>query len=103
LPVEFAFTTQAREDIRDIFEFLLAESPRAADAVLTRFDIAVERLCDHPHIGPLAPETGSSALRRLSIQPYVIYYSADDDLIRIMRILHSARSIDSTVFEAFFK
>lgn len=103
MPAEFAFTLEAREDIRSIFEFILVENPRAADAVLTRFDVAVERLCDHPHIGPLAPETGSSSLRRLSIQPYVIYYSASDDLIRIMRILHSARSVDNTVFEAFFK
>ncbi|MBL0936625.1 MAG: type II toxin-antitoxin system RelE/ParE family toxin [Rhizobiaceae bacterium] len=94
----FIFAADARHDLATITDFLISANPRAAEAFVARTEKAVRTLGDHPHLGPLAPETGRPAIRRLSIPPYIIYYRAQGDVIQVVRLLHSSREIDEKLF-----
>lgn len=65
--------------------------PDAASRLLERIDTTLARLADHPHLG--RPNgTRHRALRRFTVQPYILFYQPLADGIRLVRVLHGARN-----------
>jgi addiction module RelE/StbE family toxin len=83
--------TQAALDDRDaIFDYIEADSPRAAVAVDERIEAAVQRLVDHPESGRPGRVDGTRELV-MSRAPYILPYRISGDTVRILRVLHGAR------------
>ena len=77
-------------DRETIFDYLEADSPRAAILIDDRIEAQVELLIDTPEIGRPGRIEGT---RELVIQrtPYIVAYRIDRDTVRILRVLHGAQ------------
>lgn len=87
----------AAADIADIWDYIAEDSPAQADAWVDRLDSKLKLLANHPLMGR-AREELFEGMRSLPIGRYVIFYVPLDDGIDLVRVLHSARDID-TLFD----
>lgn len=94
-----ALKPQADRDITTHFEYIAKDNLEAAirfyEATFRAFDV----LQTNPHIGP-SRDFENPQLKDIRIwfvrgfEKYLIFYRAKDDLVEIVRLLHSARDID---------
>ena len=77
-------------DREAIFDYIWADSPRAAATVDHRIETQLENLLQAPEMGRLGRIAGT---RELVIQrtPYIAAYRISDGTIRVLRILHGAQ------------
>lgn len=98
--------SKGREDILRQYEYYLLEE--AVEEVAERFLFSIEstikQLCKHPHIG--SPRSFSNnllqGLRSWPVDGFEairIYYIAGADELRILRILHGKRDVESLFSE----
>jgi toxin ParE1/3/4 len=82
---DYAFADRDR-----IFDYVEAQSPKAATSVDERLDAATRRLVDFPESGRPGRIAGTRELvvRRT---PFVIAYKLTLDAIVILRVLHGAQ------------
>jgi plasmid stabilization system protein ParE len=83
------FTPRARDDLREILEYIAKESPAAADPCAERFSMPPHS--SRPHLGirnAKAPELRSRLVPRY---PYRIHYLVEDADVWIIHIRHPAR------------
>jgi len=85
---------RARQDLIDIWQFVAQSNPEAADALLDAIDVKCNLLGEHPYLGP-SKEDIRPGLRYLVIGQYVSLYKVDKDAVRIVRVLHARRDLDS--------
>lgn len=87
--IDLLRTPEATRDRDEIYDFIEADKPAAA--------LALDELCaekagrrgDHPGLGRLGRVTGIRAL--VAHQNYIVVYDVVGDLVRVLRVLHSAR------------
>jgi toxin ParE1/3/4 len=91
------YTVRARRDLIDIWQEVSEVNPAAADDLYNRLEARVEILRRFPQSGPLRPEIAPEA-RVLIELPYLILYRIIPAGVQIVRVLHGARNIDSTLF-----
>jgi len=90
--VEINWTDQAIEDIENIAQFIVQDSPRYAKIQVQRFLTRVDILQTQPKLGRIVPEVGEDQLRELIQGNYrIIYRIVTDSLIDILTIHHSRR------------
>lgn len=73
-----------------IFDYIEADSPRAAEEIDDRIRAAVENLVQFPLMGRIGRIDG---IRELVIPrtPYIAAYRSNGEMIRILRVLHGAQ------------
>jgi toxin ParE1/3/4 len=73
-----------------IFDYIEADSPRAAARIDDQIEAQVDRLIKLPEIGRPGRLAGT---RELVIQrtPYIAAYVIEDDIVRVLRVLHGAQ------------
>ena len=85
------FTPRARDDLREIMDFIAKEDPAAADRVGRAIFDTAALVAARPYIGirnARAPELRSRLVMRY---PYRIHYLVQDANVWIVHIRHSAR------------
>lgn len=85
------FTPRARDDLREILEYIVNENPAAADRVRRAIFDATTLIAARPYLGirnARAPELRSRLVTRY---PYRIHYFVEDANVWIIHIRHSAR------------
>ena len=95
-------TAQARRDLLKIWFDIAPENPVAAERVYDRLEARVRILEQFPEAGPARPDIADTA-RALVEPPYLILYRILPEAVQIVRVLHGARRIDSTLFSAGFE
>jgi len=83
---------EADADLDDIWEYIAARNPEAADRVLQEIQDAIRTLVPLPHQGHKRPDLSSGPLRFQRVRDYLIAYAADEDPLLVIAILHGARS-----------
>jgi addiction module RelE/StbE family toxin len=80
----------AQKDRKKIFNYIEADSPRAAADVDDYIRIQVEALMKFPEMGRPGRVNGT---RELVVHhtPYIVAYSIQKDTVRILRVLHGAQ------------
>ena len=80
----------AEADRLAIYDRIEAENPRATEVVDGRILARILTLVDLPHSGRPGRVEGT---RELSVgrTPYFLIYRIEGDIVRILRILHTAR------------
>ena len=86
--VEWSFA--ARTDLRDIFDYILTDNPRAAGDVLGQIEQAVSRLGERPGMGRPGRVEDTRELVIANL-PYVVPYAVSRNRVFILRVLHAAR------------
>jgi toxin ParE1/3/4 len=86
--LEWSLFAQADRDA--IFDYIEADSPRAAIAVDDRIRVQVEGLMQFPESGRPGRIEGTRELVVLRT-PYIAAYRIAGDTVRILRVLHGAQ------------
>lgn len=91
-------TDRADEDLIDIWTWIATDSPASADRVLDAIEARWRQLARHPFSG-MARDDIAPGIRHLVVGQYLTLYRIEDDAIRIVRVLHGRRRMDSDVVE----
>jgi len=88
-------TSQALQDLDDIWDYIAQDNVQAADKLLDQFHERFRLLSQHPQLGEQQRLLADGAYRRFVHGNYVIYYRPEENGILILRILHGARDLDA--------
>ena len=87
---------QAEKDIEDLWLYIVADNMLAADRVLDDTEAQCHLIATQPGMGHLRPDLALAPdIRSFPVGRYVIFYQTLPDGIEIVRVLHSARDLDS--------
>lgn len=83
----------AYSDLDEIFDYITAENPQAADRMLENIMQSLQRLESYPQSGaPLLERSLKKyTFRTVVIDPYIAFYRFIENKVIIYRILHGAR------------
>ena len=84
-------------DAAEIWAYIAADNPSAADRLLNYFDRIFLKLSAQPNMGKGAGKIAPN-LRVISTGSYVVFYRTTKDGIEVARIIHSARDITAEFF-----
>jgi len=91
-------SSNARDDLASILEYLADESPAIALRMVGRLETACAELSDRALMYALVPWHEDSGVRRRVVASYGIFYVVYDDHIDVLQVLHSARNADRILF-----
>ncbi|WP_018079272.1 type II toxin-antitoxin system RelE/ParE family toxin [Thiobacillus denitrificans] len=83
------WTLEAIQDRDEIYDYIEADNPAAALAIDELFSEKASRLVDLPDLGRLGRIVGTREL--VAHRHYVLVYDVVGDLVRVLRVLHTAR------------
>ena len=86
--MQIVWLPKALENLKEIKEYIEAESPKSAKMVAERIKKTVSLLQDNPHIGKPSLVDGFREIQ-VSKLPFVIPYTVIDDKIIIVRVFHT--------------
>jgi toxin ParE1/3/4 len=85
-------------DLLDIRRYLMRRNPQAAASFIQSFIATVELLSANPQIGRSRSDLGASETRSWRIKGfrnYLIFYEVLPDRLRLLRVLHGYRDLQS--------
>ena len=85
------WTDPAVSDLDSIHEYIARDSEVYADSVLSEIFDAVDRLEFFSESGRSVPELDEQRTREIIVGSYRVMYDMQDDVIRILTVLHGAR------------
>ena len=87
MPNKIRQRQQAQADLDAIWDYIAADNPSAADALLERIGNILRMLADNPRAGRERPELAAS-LRSFPVGNYIVFYLPLPDGINVVRILN---------------
>lgn len=85
-------TDAAKQDQLEIWLYIAADNPDAADRLLDEMDETLRLLSSAPGLGR-ARDDIAPGLRYFPIENYLILYEALPDGINVVRLVHGARQL----------
>jgi toxin ParE1/3/4 len=82
----------AENDLHQIWSFIAADNPRAADAMIERLTEAFDMLLTMPLAGRARREFGEN-FRSFVVDNYVVFYATVSQGIEIVRVMHGRQDI----------
>lgn len=93
--VKVSWTTQAKNDLISIAEFIGQNSKKYARIQIQRIRERTTQLKEHPNSGREVPELEDTRIRELILGNYrIIYCIVSDERVDILTVHHSARLLD---------
>ncbi len=90
--VRIVWTELSIQDLKEIFDFIAADSNRYANITLDKIYQRVQTIATNPYIGRVVPEIDEKPIREVIVVAYrVIYRIKNDHQVDILRVYHSAR------------
>lgn len=83
----FSLSTQAAQDLQEIYDFIAPHNSAAAERLIDTLREEFHLLSTFPDIGVKK----SGGLRMIPMNEYLIFYRKKRTSIEIVRVLHSAR------------
>ena len=87
------WTQRARDDLRDIHDFIARDSPRVAEALVERLLTATERLAAFPESGRVVPEFPALGYREIIVSSDRVLYRLADNTVWITAVVHGRRRL----------
>jgi toxin ParE1/3/4 len=87
-------SNQAMADLTDIWQYVAADNPEAADRFVDNIYETCQGLIAHPEMGRRRDEL-LPQLRSLPVKRYVIFYRVREAKIEIVRVLSAYRDLGS--------
>ena len=96
--VRISWLLEARQDLKEIFEYISLDSTRYAILQLERIYSRTEILKSQPSIGKLVEELGNPNIRELVEGNYrIIYRIVDQTNVHILMVHHGARDLSRRI------
>lgn len=83
---------QTEIDLTAIWDYIAADNPRAADALLDRIDATFDMLAETPFAGRDRSELRAE-LRSFPVGNYLIFYVPIPDGVEVVRVMHGRQDI----------
>ncbi len=96
--MKLSITVPAREDLRQIEQYIGQDNPRAAVDFVERLIHRCEQIAQFPEIGRRRSEL-KSAYRSVAEGQYVILYSVSSEKVEIERVLHGRQDLNRALKE----
>ncbi len=83
----------AREDLNQVFDYIQADNPTAAEKFLNQIEASLSTLSSFPSRGKLARDESLRArdYRILVIGEYLAFYRIQGSAVNIIRVIHGRR------------
>ena len=94
LDLGFELHPGAAEDFLDIWEFLAADNPTAAQRLREEIVDAIVKLVPMPHRGHRRSDLTNRPLRFQRVRDYLIAYAPDENPLLVIAIFHGRRDPD---------
>lgn len=88
----FVLHPDALTDLEEIWEFIAADNPDAADRVLKEIYEAIQAVVPFPQQGHVRADLTSRPLRFHSVRSYLIAYAPDEEPLLVVAVLHGRRN-----------
>lgn len=85
---------RAQIDVQKIWVYVAERNYAAADRLIDEFDESLSLLSRHPYMGEAVAEL-QPGVRRLVVNSYLLFYEPLENGIRLLRVFHSSRRIQS--------
>jgi plasmid stabilization system protein ParE len=79
-------------DLDEIWQFIAADSPPAADRLIAEIIEAIDAVVTFPGIGHRRPDLTSRPLRFILVYDYLIAYAPDEKPLWVVAVIHGRRS-----------
>ena len=90
--VKLLWLTSAKDDLKDIYDFIAADSTKYARHQINQIKERSNVLKKNPYAGKIVKEYDSDSIREIVIDHYrIIYRVISDKLIHVILIHHGAR------------
>lgn len=83
------WTPEAEDDRAQIFDYIAADSPRAAVKMDETFSKAAARLADHPELGRTGRIPGTREV--IPHKSYCLVYEIERETVWVLALVHTAR------------
>lgn len=93
--MKVVWTEPARQDLRQIFEYIAEDSPKAASKLLSIIQERAVLLQDNPHMGRMGRVDGTRELV-IAGTMYILPYRVKDNQVQILAVFHGARQWPET-------
>ncbi len=92
-PAALRLLRPAEEDRTDIYDYIAADNPSAAERLLLRIEGRLHTLARQAMLGPVPrdPDIAQLGYRYLIIGEYLVFYKIEGSQIFVHRILHGSR------------
>ncbi len=97
----FLLTPTAKEDLREIAEFIRQDSPEAAKRVLSKLRESMAKLAGTPLMGHLREDLTEEPIRFWPVYSYLVIYRPETRPLQILRVLHGARDVRTILAASF--
>jgi|SRR6187401_315085 len=99
--VTIEWTEISIQDLKEIFDFIAADSIRYAAITTTKIYQKVQLVAHNPYVGRMVPEYNEKSIREVIEGNYrVIYRIKNPNQVNILRVLHSARLLSIKELES---
>lgn len=89
----FVLAEHAVADVREIWEFVAADNPEAADRLLDEFEEAMAHVARRPAIGHKREDLTDANVRFRRVRSYLIVYDPETHPLQILRVLSGFRDL----------
>ena len=83
----------ARRDLDDIWDYIAADTPTAADDFIDQVVAKCRQYARQPEMGELRSDL-FPGVRQFPVGRYIVFYRAQTNGIELIRVLHGARDVD---------
>jgi plasmid stabilization system protein ParE len=90
--VTYDFHPEVRADLDEIWQFIAADDPDAADRMIAEIVEAIDKLVPFPSVGHRRPDLTSRPLRFILVREYLIAYAPEEKPLWVVAVLHGRRS-----------
>ena len=90
--VTYDFHPEVRADLDEIWQFIAADNPDAADRMIAEIVEAIDDLAPFPGVGHRRPDLTSRPLRFILVREYLIAYAPEEKPLWVVAVLHGRRS-----------
>lgn len=100
------WTQTAKDDLSAVADYIAAEDPQAALAVLDTLQQHAAALENHSEQGRIVPElrdAGLSQYRELVVKPWRVLYLPGIDAVHVVAVLDSRRDLQTLLLERLMR
>jgi plasmid stabilization system protein ParE len=92
----YEFSPEARDDLQEIWIYIAADDPAAADRLEADIYKACELLAENPGLGHRRPDLVDEPVLFWAVRGrYLVIYQRETQPLKVVRILHGARDAAS--------
>jgi len=88
----FVFHPDALVDLNEIWEFIAADNPVAADRVIEEIHETIRALIPFPQLGHRRSDLTSRPVRFHPVRDFLIAYTPDEEPLVVLAVLHGRRN-----------